>query len=800
MPRAERRIVVLLVVVAAGATTALLAARHSGTPPSVPTQSSWRELVSPQPNVSVGDRVIVVLRAPSLAQRVAAAGGRVSVERERAWTKAVQSTQRILLARLAVRGVAVHTELSFTRVLDGFSAELPVSAVPLVERDPGVAGVYPVRVAYPASLSVRPLVAGAPPGIHALASAGIDGRGVTVALLDAAVDRKVPSLGGRLLPGIDLVGGASSETEAHGTEMAGVIARVAPGAAILPIHVATPSARSDLLIAGLERAVDPNGDGDAHDAARIALVALAEPFAGFPDGPESLAVAGARALDVLVVAPVGNDGPAGASYGDVAAPGGAPDALTVGALDTRVREPVAHVAIRSGLDTLLDASVPLADAAVPTHSLSLQLAVPLGRRLTQFFTPSGGSLVAGRAALVSGGSSPVAAAEAAAEAGASAVLLYGDGATLPAGGFGRDVPVPVVSIAPRIAHAALARVAAGMTVGVTLGAVSEVPNVGEGRVAAFSSRGLSFGGDVKPDVVAPGVDIATVDAAGPVTVDGSSAAAAWVSAEAAVLAQARPSLHAEALAGLLVGTADALRHDAVASQGAGAVDVGAAAAGEIAASPPTVSLGPEKTAELTLRNLSSHAVRVRLGVRTQHEGAASVAISIRPSLLVLVPGTHRRVRLRVTVASAPVGTAAADGAVVATVAGGGAIRVPWVVAFDDRPAALIRRASLSPHTFRASDRRPALLRLELGAVPGSGGRIQVRPVSRLDVELVAAGGRRLGLLDRIRDVLPGRYTFGLTGRGSNGRRLPPGRYAVEVVAHPVEGGRPSRRKLGFTLR
>ena len=65
------------------------------------------------------------------------------------------------------------------------------------------------------------------------------------------------------------------------------------------------------MIAGLERAVDPNGDGDAHDAARIALLGVVEPFASFADSPEAQAVDGALALDMLVVAPAGNDGAAG---------------------------------------------------------------------------------------------------------------------------------------------------------------------------------------------------------------------------------------------------------------------------------------------------------------------------------------------------------------------------------------------------------------------------------------------------------------------------------------------------------
>jgi len=42
--------------------------------------------------------------------------------------------------------------------------------------------------------------------------------------------------------------------------------------------------------------------------------------------------------------------------------------------------------------------------------------------------------------------------------------------------------------------------------------------------------------------------------------------------------------------------------------------------------------------------------------------------------------------------------------------------------------------------------------------------------------------------------------FGLTGRRPSGEPLPPGRYVVTLVAYPVDGGAPSRRKVGFTLR
>ena len=150
--------------------------------------------------------------------------------------------------------------------------------------------------------------------------------------------------------------------------------------------------------------------------------------------------------------------------------------------------------------------------------------------------------------------------------------------------------------------------------------------------------------------------------------------------------------------------------------------------------------------------------------------------------------------------SRPVGAAPADGAVVARVEGGAEIRVPWAIAFGPAPAGLIRSARLSARTFAASDTTPALLSLDVGRVLDVSGRPAIVPLRRLDVELWRAGGTEVGLLARMRDVLPGRYTLGLTGRGPGGRRLPPGRYVVRVVAYPVDSGSASSRKLGFTLR
>ena len=823
-PRADPRYALFFAAVAAAATAALLTTGGGARKPPAPvpagTAASWRRLAGSHPSVTTAQRVIVVLKTPSLAERVAAAGGAVDIEREQTWTKIATAAQKLLVARLALEGVVVHPDYSFARVLDGFSAPLAPSAIPVVERDPDVAGVYPVRIAYPATIAVAPSS-----GVgRALVHGGIDGRGVTVALVDTGVDAAVQPLRGHVLPGVDVLGGGrgaraavdpadSARIEEHGTEMAGIVAGaggVAPGAAILPIRAAgwqpdgsggwAVYARTDQLVAGLERAVDPNGDGDAHDAARIALVGLAEPFAGFADGPEALAVAGARALDTLVVAPAGNDGTAGAAYGDIAAPGAAPSALTVGALDARHAAATARILVRSEVGSLLDTTVPLASTRGLRGTLDLQVAAPHGTSsLTSFFTPRGGSIVAGRAALVRAAPG---AAENAAEAGASAVLLYG--ASVPAGALAS--PIPVLSLSRRNAHAILARLAAGAPVSVTLGAAAAAVNDGGGRVAAFSSSGLAFDGSVKPDVVAPGVGMTTVaPRTGGVTVTGSSAAAAAVAGSAALLAQARPSLGADALAGLLVATAAPIAGDPVTAQGAGAVDVGAAIAGEAAASPATLALGastePGRKVEaaFTLTNLSTRELHVSLAIRTQDEGAAAVDFSLRPAHVAVRPGRSALVRVTATTASEAVGTRAADGAVVGNIEGGGTIRVPWALAFAPVGATLIRAVTLAS-SFKASDSKPALLTVDAGAVQTVAGTPEVRPVARLDVLLARADGAQLGLLARLRDVLPGRYTFGLTGRGPGGTPLPPGRYAVTLVAYPVDGGPLSRRKLGFTLR
>ncbi len=590
---------------------------------------------------------------------------------------------------------------------------------------------------------------------------------------------------------------------------------MAPGTSILPIRVAgwqsdqrgdyAVYARTDQLLAGLERAVDPNRDGDAHDAARIALVPLVEPFAAFGDSPLARAIDGAQRLDTLVVAATGNDGPAGPAFGNVGGPAGAPAALAVGALDARGETTEVRVVVRAGLSVLFDRLVPLAGAVEPQGTLLLRPAAPRAPVETQqAFFAQGASLVADRAAVAPTTADPENVSRWASVAGAAAVVLHGREVAPGAIPMDARIDVPVVVLPERIAKALLSRP------GALIAIAAPRPRSAEGpTLAPFSSWGLAFDGGVKPELVAPGVGLATAEPGGAPdgraalgAVSGSSAAAAVVAGAAALLAEARPDVDARTLHSLLVGGSDRLGGVPVAAQGSGLVDLGRAAAAEVVADPPALTFGRgtgdgwEGRRVIRLRNVSSR--RLTLFVDTGQHHKPRVPLSVSARRLELEPGASGELEVRARLLSV-VDAEAATGTLTLTPVGGAAIRVPWAVVL--RPATgLLGPLSLSQKAFRPSEQKPAIVLLRAGRVVRSPRGDEVVPVLRLDVELWTVGGKRLGLLARLRDLLPGRYAFGLTGHGPAGRVLKPGRYELRVVAYPTGGGPPSLQSTKFRIR
>jgi hypothetical protein len=107
---------------------------------------------------------------------------------------------------------------------------------------------------------------------------------------------------------------------------------------------------------------------------------------------------------------------------------------------------------------------------------------------------------------------------------------------------------------------------------------------------------------------------------------------------------------------------------------------------------------------------------------------------------------------------------------------------------------------LSRRAFSPSDASPALLSFVAGSVARSGDEPDVLPLSRLDLELWSPDGGRIGLLARLRNVLPGRYSFGVTGRDPTGAVLPGGDYQLRLVAFGTDTARPTSKTVGFTIK
>jgi subtilisin family serine protease len=812
--------------------------------------AGWQGLLGSRPAPALGGRWVVVLRAPSLADRVRKAGGVAGDVQMKTWTTAARNAQRRVLTRLAFRGAPIEPEHEYLRLLNGFAAALDPRTIGVIERDPGVAGVYPVRAAYPAADRRQVIATDVfAPGSGRRADVGIPGfggNGVTVAVLDTGVDLDHPFLSGSLLPGIDIVepGAVAAagqnptqpgRPERHGTELAGLLVGsdgpaglrgVAPAASVRPIRVAgwqpdaagdvAVYARTDQVLAGLEAAVDPNGDGDVHDAARIALVGVVEPFAAFADAPLARAAEGALALDMLVVAPTGNDGPAGPSYGSIGGPAGAPAALGVAAVDARRRSPTAHVLLRTGLKVLVSGEQPLGGAIAPQEALrALVVAVPrqrvavVGGRggVERLFDARGISRVAGLAALLPPGPPTPEAVRELAAAGARAVLVDGP---LPAGSLGIDeaIEVPILGVPAPVARSVRASIAAAIPVQLAIGASSFDENSSGSAPAPFSSEGLSFDGGAKPELAAAGVGLATSEpgrgqegVARYGTVSGSSAAAAVVAGAAALLAEARPDLDAAALRGALVASARPVQ--GASGVFAGVVDPAAAVAVELVADPPSAGLGSalapgvDVRRTITLRNVSTRA----LAIRIDDEGTApsGVTVTVIPATVSLRPGGTKRVRVTASVPLRPRAPSALGGILRVRIVGGATLRVPWAIAVPvvDRP--LVTGLRISTPAFVPSDARPAVLSFVAGRVDGSAERPQLLPAESLVVDLYR-NGRPLGTLAQVRDVLPGHYAFAITGRGPRGVRLRPGDYELRVIATPTSGGEPTEARMPFRVR
>jgi hypothetical protein len=466
------------------------------------------------------------------------------------------------------------------------------------------------------------------------------------------------------------------------------------------------------------------------------------------------------------------------------------------------------VHVRAGLRVLFEDVVPLGGAPSDTVTAGVVVVnrATAARGISGLFSTDGVSTVAGSAVLLPRRVLSDDTVEEATAAGALAVLVDGP---LPAGAFSLDVPagVPVVGLESGLVRELRALIAAGVPVTVAVGGVDVAEREGGGSIAAFSSRGLAFDGGLKPDLAAPGVSVPTSEPGrgdeGEIrfgTVSGTSAAAAVTAGVAAILAQGRPDVGAVGLRGLLVGSAQRADLDSTAS-GAGLVDLRAAAQLEVVADPAVLSFGTVTNSSsgieriVQIRNISTRRLVVSIGNASL--APKGVEITVDPERVRLRPGGRAEVVVRADTVNLSDEAGVATGELVLRPGGSPEVRVPWAVAVPAR-VDLLSRVTLVPTDERVSDATPAVLSLVVGAVTPTPFP-QVRAVELLEVQLWR-GETLLGVLARRRELLPGRYTFGLTGRSASGQRLRRGVYSVRVVAWPGDGTRRQSETIEYRVR
>src|SRR4051794_35585571 len=133
-------------VLIAIAVAAVLVVRHDDRRiTSYSEATTWRGLVGEaHPQVTIGQRRVVVLRTPSVAQRLAS-GKLATEQQERAWAAQAYAAQQQVLVKLAAHGLGVRPDYSYARVLDGFSAGLDPRAEALLGQGPGGGGIFSRR-------------------------------------------------------------------------------------------------------------------------------------------------------------------------------------------------------------------------------------------------------------------------------------------------------------------------------------------------------------------------------------------------------------------------------------------------------------------------------------------------------------------------------------------------------------------------------------------------------------------------------------------------------------------------------
>ena len=228
---------------------------------------------------------------------------------------------------------------TFHRVLFGASVRVRPVLRDAIASLPYVASVHEERMLEPFVTESAPLIR----ADKVWSTLNTRGAGVTVAVIDSGIDYKHVALGGGIGKDFKVAGGWDfvdddadpMDTHGHGTWVAGIIAGnggdfvgIAPDATLIAYRaLGNFGGEEDDVIAAVERAVDPDQNGDPSDHVDIVNMSLGGKAR--EHDPLVQAVENATAAGVLFCIAAGNN----YEYGNLSTPGFAPSAITVGASD-----------------------------------------------------------------------------------------------------------------------------------------------------------------------------------------------------------------------------------------------------------------------------------------------------------------------------------------------------------------------------------------------------------------------------------------------------------------------------------
>jgi serine protease AprX len=255
------------------------------------------------------------------------------------------------VSEAAVRAAVAAHHGNVTRdlwIVNGVAADVPAGELAALAAEPGITHVsddvaVEVQAAQPSPLHAASAVYPKVVGADHLWAEGIDGEGVTVAVVDTGV-AKVADLSGRVVGGVDLSGGGDPYKDefGHGTFVAGLIAGngassggqfkgVAPKAKIVSIKIAGADGSSDVshVLAAMQWAVSNKADFGI----RVVNLSLGtDSTQSYHLSPLNAAVERAWDGGIVVTVSSSNNGP---GAGTVSKPGDDPLVITVGAADDR---------------------------------------------------------------------------------------------------------------------------------------------------------------------------------------------------------------------------------------------------------------------------------------------------------------------------------------------------------------------------------------------------------------------------------------------------------------------------------